>query len=553
MNNLNSNVLSAAPSEGAHDRHDQSVTSLDVLVIGAGFAGVYATYRYRLQGLSMLCIEAASDVGGVWYHNRYPGARCDVHSFDYSYSFAPELDQEWTWPERYSGQSTILEYIRHVVTRFDLRRNMVFNTRVTAARWNDEAARWLVETDTGRRFSCRFVVLATGALSAPKDPAFEGLKDFQGQWYQTSRYPHEPVSFAGKRVGVIGTGSSGLQCIPVIAETAQHLTVFQRTAAFSKPARNHEIAPETYAAQRARYPEYRAELKKTVGAVNMPAGTQSAFELDEAERERVLEACWNNGILAMSSAFKESSTDLAANAMVVEFVHRKIRGIVKDPAVAESLCPKDHPIGSRRPCIDTNYYETYNRPNVTLADLKKDPIVRITPDGIATRDKHHRLDIIIFALGFDSICGSQTRIDIRNGEGLSLAESWADIPLTYLGYLTPGFPNLFFVMGPGNPSIIANCITMAETDADWIGECIAWLDRNGKSRIEADKTTAIDWMQLVSDIADKTLYVKANSYYMGSNIAGKPRRFLSYLGGYPSFVEISKRSANEGYSGFKVS
>ena len=549
MNNLNSNVPCATPSEGAQD---QSVTSLDVLVVGAGFAGVYAVHRYRLQGLSMLCVEAASDVGGVWYHNCYPGARCDVQSFDYSYSFSRELDQEWIWPERYSGQPAILEYLRHVVTRFDLRRDMVFNTRVTAARWDDEAARWLVETDTRRRFSCRFVVLATGALSAPKDPDFDGLKDFKGQWYQTSRYPHEPVSYAGKRVGVIGTGSSGLQCIPVIAETAQHLTVFQRTAVFSKPARNHKIPPEVYAEQRARYPEYRAELKKSVGAVNMPAGTQSPFELDEAERERVLEAFWNNGFLNMSSAFKESPYDLAANAIVVEFVHRKIRSIVKDPQVAESLCPKDHPVGSRRPCIDTNYYETYNRPNVTMADLKKDPIVRITPDGIATRDKHYPLDIIIFALGFDSICGSQTRIDIRNGEGLSLAESWADAPLTYLGYLTPSFPNLFFVMGPGNPSVIANCITMSETDSDWIGECIAWLDRNGKSRIEADQKTAIDWMQLVSDIAEKTLYVKANSWYMGSNIAGKPRRFLSYLGGYPNFVEISQRSASEGYSGFKV-
>jgi cation diffusion facilitator CzcD-associated flavoprotein CzcO len=549
MTKLNSEAPSATPSNGADD---QSVTSLDVLVVGAGFAGVYAVYRYRQQGLSMLCVEAAGDVGGVWYHNRYPGARCDVQSFDYSYSFSPELDQEWIWSERYAPQPEILEYIRHVVTRFDLRRDMVFNTRVTAARWDDKIARWLVETNTGRRFSCRFMVLATGALSAPKDPDFEGLKDFKGQWYQTSRYPHEPVSFEGKRVGVIGTGSSGLQSIPVIAETAQSLTVFQRTAVFSSPALNGPIPPEIHTAQRAGYPEYRARLKKSVGAVNLPAGAHSAFELDEAEREQVLEASWNNGFLGMSGTFTDSSTDLAANAIVVDFIHRKIRSIVKDPETAESLCPKDHPVGSRRPCVDTNYYETYNKPHVTLADLKKDPIVRITPDGIATRDKNYPLDIIIFALGFDSICGSQIRIDIRNGEGLSLDESWADAPLTYLGYLTPGFPNLFFVMGPGNPSVIANCVTMAETDIDWIGECIAWLADNGKSRIEADEKTAINWMQIVSDIAEKTLYVKANSWYMGSNIAGKPRRFLSYLGGYPTFVEISKRSAKEGYSGFKV-
>jgi len=528
---------------------------LDVVVVGAGFAGVYAVYRYRRKNLSVLGFEGGSDVGGTWYHNRYPGARCDVRRIDYSYSFSPDLHQEWRWTETYAAQPEILRYIQHVAERYDLRRDIVFNTRIVAARWNEDARLWRVTTDAGKRVACRFVVLATGALSAPKIPDFPGLADFRGARYQTARWPHDLIDFTGKRVGIFGTGSSGVQCIPVIAEHATHLTVFQRTPPFSTPARNGPMDEKGYAAVRARYEDYRADVKAgwsgqisaSLSDVPGPAATYTKAE----QRDR-FERAWATGGLAPVSIFSDVITNQESNDIITEFIREKIRQIVKDPETAERLCPYDHPVVARRPCIDTNYYETYNRDNVTLVDVRTDPVDRIRPDGIQTRNGFHPVDAIVFATGFDAFTGQVAKMDIRNAAGERLIDYWKDGARSYIGMSVTGFPNLFLVTGPGSPSVLANVILAGEHDVDWIGDCIAWLGEHHHSRIEATAQAEADWVQHVAEIGAGTLYPKANSWYMGANIAGKPRVFLPFVGGFGNFANTCAAIAREGYRGFSI-
>jgi len=525
---------------------------LDVLVVGAGFGGVYGVYRYRQQGLKVKCVEAAPGVGGVWYHNRYPGARCDVRSVDYSYSFSEELQKEWRWKERYSDQKEILAYIEWVVDRLDLARDIELNTRVTKAHWNASTARWEVETDNGKSYSCRFLVLATGALSSPKELDFPGLDRFKGEWYQTSKWPHHDVSFRGKNVGVIGTGSSGIQCIPVIAETAKSLKVFQRTPAFSMPARNVPLSDEELSEVRDRYMEYRHEMRTGPSGQSVPtAGPGKPYaEWDPKELVARQEANWQLGGLALGSAVTDGLVNQEANDATARFIHNKIRGIVKDPETAEALCPTDYPVSTRRPCLDTNYYETYNRDNVTLVNLRKDPMVGLTETGIRTESGDHPLDMVVFATGFDAFTGAIAHIDIRNAQGEHVMDKWKDGPRTYMGMTVSGFPNMFIVTGPGSPSVLANCIMTAEVDIDWIGDCIAWLDSKGYQTIEAEQEAQDKWVAHVSDLASHTLYPKANSWYMGDNIPGKPRVFLPYIGGLGNFVATTRAKAAADYEGF---
>ena len=504
----------------------ETAEQYDVIVVGAGFGGLYAVHRFRGQGLSVLGLEAASDVGGVWFHNRYPGARCDVESVDYSYTFSPELDQDWVWTERYATQPEILRYIQHVADRFDLRRSIRFDTRMTAARQKPDDGDWIVSTDRGETFRTRFVVMASGSLSTPKEPDFPGLGDFAGEVYQTSRWPHHPVEFAGKRVGIVGTGSSGLQSIPVIAEQADDLYVFQRTAVFSLPARNGAMDPAHLDKVKADYSQRRSILWGSRGGT-LPLGTgKPASEFAPDERRRILEDAWEAGGINVTAAFMDNLRNIDTNNEVAEFVRGRIRQIVRDPETAERLSPRDHPISSRRICLDSGYFETYNRDNVTLVDVRADPIERISARGIRTRAAHYDLDMIVLALGFDAFTGAFRNIDVRNASGEAITDGWAGGPRTYLGLMTSGFPNFFIVTGPGSPSVLANMVIGAEQHVNWIADCIAYMDRRDLRTIEAREDAQEEWVAHVSDVAAQTLYLRANSWYVGAIVAGQARVFM---------------------------
>ncbi|HEY0425282.1 MAG TPA: NAD(P)/FAD-dependent oxidoreductase, partial [Rhodopila sp.] len=480
------------------------VKNIDVAIVGGGLGGLYALHRLRGLGLSVKVFEAGSGVGGTWFWNRYPGARCDVESMEYSYGFSNELQQEWTWPERYGTQPEILRYINHVADRFDLRRDIALNTRVVSAVFDPSAGRWTVKTDQGDTVTARFCVMARGNLSTPRVPDFRGLTTFQGKWYHSGLWPHEGVDFSGLRVGVIGTGSSGVQMIPNIAAQADHLTVFQRTANFSLPARNVPMDPEKERRHKQEYEDRRrAALDTPFGIAGHPAPTQSALEATEEERQRAYERKWQEG---GSISFLYSYTDLlvnqAANDTASEFVRQKIRSIVRNPATAEILAPKDHPIGTKRLCLDTNYYETYNRNNVSLVDVKHDPIQEITATGLRTRDQTYGpFDALVFATGFDAMTGALREIDIRVKDGPALADQWEAGPRTYLGLMVSGFPNMFVVTGPGSPSVKTQMILAIEQHTDWIADCLTYLRANGYSRIEASRPAQDEWVDHVNKVA----------------------------------------------------
>ena len=525
----------------------------DVAVVGGGLGGLYALHRLGGMGLAVQVFEAGSGVGGTWFWNRYPGARCDVESMEYSYAFSDDLQQEWCWPERYGTQPEILRYINHVADRFDLRRDIRLNTRITAAVFDPGRNRWTLRTQQGDTITASFCVMASGNLSTPRVPDFKGLEAFQGRWYHTGLWPHEGVDFSGLRVGVIGTGSSGVQMIPHIAAQADHLTVFQRTANFSLPARNAALDPEKERRHKQEYPaRRRAALDTPFGIAGHPAPTQSALEATEAERRRAYERKWQEG---GSISFLYSYTDLLvnkqANDTASEFVREKIRGIVRNPATAEILAPKDHPIGTKRLCLDTNYYEAYNRNNVALVDVKNDPIQQITATGLRTRDQAFGpFDALVFATGFDAMTGALREIDIRVDGGPALAEAWEAGPRTYLGLMVAGFPNMFIVTGPGSPSVKTQMILAIEQHTDWIADCLGYMRAQGHRRIEADPPAQDDWVRHVNQVADSTLYPLANSWYIGANIPGKPHVFMPYVGGFAGYKRKCDAVAANGYEGF---
>jgi cyclohexanone monooxygenase len=531
-----------------------SALRYDAVIVGAGVGGLYAIQRLRKLGLSVRAFEAGDGVGGTWYWNRYPGCRCDVESLEYSYSFSDELQQEWHWPERYGTQPEILRYINHVADRFDLRRDIAFNTRVKEAVFDSQTDTWTIKTDKGDIVSSRYCIMATGNLSTPRKPDIAGLDSFTGKWYHTGLWPHEGVDFTGLRVGVIGTGSSGVQSIPIIARQAKHLYVFQRTANFSLPARNVPMPSEKERTHKAEYPaRRRAAYDTPFGIAGYPPPVKSARDASEQERLNAYEAKWAEG---GSISFLYSYTDLLVNKesndTASEFVRRKIRATVKDPKTAELLCPNNHPIGTKRLILDTDYYETYNRDNVTLVDIRSNPIQEITPAGLRTADAEHALDAIVFATGFDAMTGAMKEIDIHTDAGPSIQAKWKDGPRTYLGIMMAGFPNLFVITGPQSPGVKSQMILACEQHVDWIADCIDYLRDRGLTRIEAEQEAEDAWVQHNNEVADRTLYPLANSWYVGANIPGKPRVFMPYVGGVTAYKKKCDEVAANGYEGFRL-
>jgi cation diffusion facilitator CzcD-associated flavoprotein CzcO len=527
----------------------------DALIIGAGFSGIYQLLCLRDRlGLSARVLEAAEGVGGTWYWNRYPGARCDSESHSYSYYFSDELLQEWTWTERYPGQEEIRRYLNHVVDRFDLRRDMRFGARVVEAHYDQAANLWRVRTEAGERYSATYLITAVGCLSAANIPQIPGLEDFQGRWYHTGQWPHEGVDFTGQRVGMIGTGSTGIQAAPVIAESAAHLTVFQRTANYSIPARNAPLTEEFKRWVKDNAAELRRVMRETTNGHPFRILDRSAHDVTPEEREAIFEAAWQRGGLRFRADFRDILTDKAANDLASAFLRAKIGQVVKEPAKAAVLANIDHPFATKRPPIDTNYFETFNRDNVSLVDLRADPIERISAHGIRTRDgAEHELDIIVFATGFDAMTGPLLRMNIAGRDGLPLSEAWHAGPRTYLGLQVAGFPNLFTITGPGSPSVLCNMVVPIEQHVEWITDCIAHLRAQGIARIEPSDVAVERWVEHVNDAANATLMPQAgHSWYLGANIPGKPRIFMPYAGGMARYRAICEDVAAKGYEGFKL-
>ncbi|MBC2776460.1 flavin-containing monooxygenase [Parasphingopyxis marina] len=524
---------------------------VDAVIVGAGFAGLYMLHRLRGLGLSARVFEAGDDVGGTWYWNRYPGARCDVESMEYSFSFDEHLQQEWDWTERYATQPEILRYAQHVAERFDLRRDITFSTRVESAHYDEASDRWTVTTDGGETVSARYCVMATGCLSSPQVPGIPGIADFEGPTYMTGLWPHEGVDFTGQKVAVIGTGSSAIQSIPLIAKQASALTVYQRTPNYIAPAHNHPLDPDYVADVKAHYPDFREEARDTAIGIRLPFGPpeQLALAVPDAEREAHYRKLWDYGGLTMLASYADIGIDLRANETIAEFLRARIREKVRDPETAEKLCPKDYPAGAKRMCVDIGYYETFNLDHVHLVDINEEPIERLTATGIDTATGHRDFDAIVFATGFDAMTGTLGKIDIRGRGGAKLADKWAAGPRAYLGLMSAGFPNLFLITGPGSPSVLSNMIVSIEQHVGWIADCLAAI---GGGTIEPLTEAEDAWVEHVNMIAQPTIYMRANSWYLGANIPGKPRIFMPYVGGVNSYRSISREVADKGYAGFAV-
>ncbi len=531
-----------------------TANELDAIVIGAGFAGMYQLICLRDRlGLSVKVLEAGAGVGGTWYWNRYPGARCDTESHAYWYTFSPELMKAWNWSERYPEQPEIMRYMNFVADRLDLKKDISFNTRVTEAHYDQAANRWRVRTEAGESLTAKYLIAAVGCLSTANVPQIPGLENFAGDWYHTGQWPHEGVDFTGKRVGLIGTGSTGIQATPPIAAQAKHLTVFQRTANYSVPARNVPLTAEFKQYIKDNTAEIRQATRETPNGHTFKIENRLALDSSPEEREAIYEAAWEKGGLQFRAVFQDLMVNKAANDTAAEFIKGKIRQIVNDPATAALLSDIDHPYAAKRPPIDTGYFEAFNRPNVSLVDVKPHPIQEIVPGGLRTAEAEYQLDIIVFATGFDAMTGPMLRMDIRGRDGQALAETWAAGPRNYLGLQVAGFPNLFTITGPGSPSVLCNMPVAIEQHADWIAGCIAHMRANGLETIEATPEAMDDWVEQVNAAANATLLPQAtHSWYLGANVPGKPRVFMPYAGGMARYREICDTVASQGYKGFAL-
>ena len=529
------------------------LTEVDAVVIGAGFSGLYMLKKLRDDlGLTAQVFEAGEDVGGTWYWNRYPGARCDSEAYVYCFSFDEDLLQEWNWSGKYPEQPEILKHLQHVADRFDLRSGIQFNTRVAAAHFNEERNRWEIETDQGDRVSAQFLITGIGCLSAGQIPDIPGRDAFEGESFHTGAWPHDGVDLAGKRVGVIGTGSSGVQSIPVIAEQAEHLTVFQRTPQFTVPARHHTVDRHYLDDVKQRYDEVWDVARHSIAGFPYEAATQSALEVTDEERQAVFEDRWALGGFRFNGSFTDIGINLEANATAADFVRDRIRETVEDPDTAERLTPYDHPLGSKRTLIDTNYFETYNRDNVQLVDIRSAPIEEITPTGIRTADAEYDLDIIVFATGFDAMTGSFSRMDIRGRDDEPLSEHWEAGPKTYLGLSVVGFPNMFMITGPGSPSVLSNMPVSIEQHVEWIADLVEYTHEHGVEVVEANADAEEAWVVHVNELSEKTLFPLADSWYLGANIPGKPRVFMPYSGGVGNYRKKCDEVAAANYEGFAL-
>ncbi len=526
--------------------------SVDVVVIGAGFAGLRALYSLREQGFSVAVLERDEEIGGVWNFNRYPGARCDVESFDYSYRFSKELEQEWRWSERYAQQPEILEYIRHVADRFDLRRDVELNTTVTGARYDRDAACWTVQSDDGRSWEAKYLLLAMGQLSTPKNTTYPGQDDFAGQVCYSARWPREGVDFEGKRVAIIGTGSSGVQMTPVVAAKAKQLTVFQRTANYSIPAANAPVSDEEDAQVKAHYAERRDQARNSPSGLGFKPDPRSATEVPEDEREVALEKAWNRLGFGFALAFKDILLNEESNALASDFIRRKIAEQVDDPWTREKLTPKGFPFGTRRPAVDGGYFKTFNRENVRLVDISETPLEGFTPTGLRTSAEEFDFDIVIYATGFDAFTGSLFGPEIMGGDGQTLKEKWADGPITQMGLGTAGFPNMFIIVGPGSPSLLANVLLSSEDQVDWYVDLLVKARDEGIREIEARPEAEKAWNAYVNERAKETLYMQTPSFYNGAEIPGKPRVFMPYSGGVRHYRRLLEKCAADGYTGFDL-
>jgi cation diffusion facilitator CzcD-associated flavoprotein CzcO len=540
------NSLQQTPAVGT-----EPVDHFDAIIIGAGIAGMYQLYRLRQLGLAVRVYEAGSGVGGTWYWNRYPGARFDSESYTYGYSFSEELLQEWEWSEHFAAQPETLRYLNYVADKFDLRRDIQFNARITSTTYDETGNCWEIQTENGSRARAKFLITAVGVLSAPQMPNIQGLDEYKGEWYHTGLWPHTPVNFIGKRVGVIGTGATAVQLITEIAKEVAHLTVFQRTANYCAPLRNTPIDPETQQKIKASYPEIFKRCSETPAGFLHDFDPRLALEVSPEERQAFYEQIWAaQGFSKWLGVFRDVLSDLEANETFAEFVRNKIRERVKNPVVAEKLIPKDHPFGSKRIPLESGYYEVYNQDNVVLVDLRETPIEHITPKGIKTSAAEYDFDIIIFATGFDAVTGAFNRIDIRGVGGQALKDKWADGPHTYLGLQTAGFPNLFTLVGPHNGATFCNIPRCIEQNVTWVTECIRSMHEHGYRRIEATRTAEDAWTEHVADTAARTLLPMADSWFMGANTPGKPRTFLLYAGGSPAYRQKCEEVAAKGYEGF---
>lgn len=527
----------------------------DAIIIGAGFSGLYQLHKLRDElGLNVRILEKGAGVGGTWYWNRYPGARCDSESYYYCYSFNKEIEQEWAWSERYPEHPEIRRYLNFAADKLDLKRDIQFDTEVTGASFDDAANNWTVRTRGAETFVAPFLITAVGCLSTANVPNFKGLEGFQGEWYHTGAWPHEGVDFAGRRVGQIGTGSTGIQAAPVIAEEAKHLTVFQRTANYSIPARNAPVTAAEIDLTRESYEEIWRLARTGTNGHPFVVSEQSVLSVSDTEREKLFEKAWERGGLRFRAAFSDILVNAQANEAASDFIRAKIGQIVRDPHVAEMLTPRDHGFATKRPPIDTSYFETFNRDNVLLVDLKAEPIVEITGKGIRTSWKEYELDVIVFATGFDALTGPLLKLNIMGSDGLELKDAWAAGPRTYLGLQTPGFPNLFTITGPGSPSVLCNMPIAIEQHVDWITSCIRDMREKGLRRIEAEPAAAERWVEHVNEAANATLLPMASSsWYLGANVPGKPRVFMPYAGGFARYTGICNEVATDGYRGFALS
>lgn len=527
-------------------------TKVDVVVIGAGFAGLRALHTSREMGLSVAVLEAADGIGGVWYFNQYPGARCDVESFDYSYRFSPELEQQWRWSERYATQPEILRYINHVADRFDLRRDIHLNTRVARAQFDEASSRWIVEAEDGRIWNAERLILAMGQLSMPKATTYPGQDSFKGRIIYSAQWPKDAVDFSGKRVAIIGTGSSGVQMTPVLARQAAQLTVFQRTANYSIPAANAPVSDEEDAAVKAAYADRREKARNSPSGLGFVPDTRSAVDVPEDERNAAYEIAWNRLGFGFALAFKDILLNQESNDTASAFIRRKIAEQVDDPVVRAKLTPKDFPFGTRRPSVDGGYFATFNRPNVSLVDISETPIEAITPDGIKTSNAEYPFDIIIYATGFDAFTGSLLKPDIIGRDGVSLREKWSAGPVTYLGIGVNGFPNMFIIVGPGSPSLLSNVLLSTEEQVDWLAALFQYCRDHDVKEVEATVEAEREWVAHVNERAQETLYLKTPSYYLGAEMPGKPQVFMPYSGGVRGYRRFLERTAENGYEGFAL-
>jgi cation diffusion facilitator CzcD-associated flavoprotein CzcO/acetyl esterase/lipase len=526
---------------------------VDVAVVGAGFSGLYLLYKLRKMGFSAVAFDEAGDVGGTWYWNRYPGARCDIPTTDYAYSFDPQLENDWTWSEKYATQPEILTYLRHVADRYDLRRDIRFGTRITAAVWDEASRRWRLRTSHDDEVGCRYYVMASGCLSLPKTPDIEGADRYRGNVYLTGMWPHDRVNFSGKKVAVVGTGSSGIQCIPLIAREAAQLTVFQRTPNFSVPAHNSAPPPDRLARLAEDRGGYREAARWSRGGIPVELTDVSGVTAPEDVRRQRFEDAWRAGeLFAILGVFSDQGINPVSNEFVAEMIREKIRANVSDPDTANALCPKDHPFGTKRPCLDTGYFETFNLPHVRLVDLRRTPIVAITETGIDRVDDSFEFDTIVFATGFDAMSGPLVSVDITGANGVTLKDKWAHGPTTYLGLMTTGFPNLFMITGPQSPSVLSNMVVSIEQHVDWVADCLQRLRAENLDRIEPTPLAEAGWVQHNQDCAEITLYPRASSWYMGANVPGKPRVFLPYIGGVDTYRRACQEVAENGLIGFRL-